>query len=110
MRYAAIYYGRKVRRISLFVIKFIDYLLLYLVAARQLYLFGQLFFLCLICWIIGAIIALSRRKWRHGTLKDRPKSAESLYPNHDRRENLILLTCIVILIAELYLIHLPLPV
>ncbi len=110
MRYAYIYYGRKIRRVSIFTLKFIDYLLLYLVAARQLYLFIQLFFLCLFCWLIGAGIACIRRKRQYGTIKDRPKSDAYLHPNHDQRENLILFTCISIFLAALYLISLPLPV
>lgn len=110
MPYAFIYYGRKIRRVSIFVLKFIDYLLLYLVGARQLYLFGQLFILCLLCWLIGSGIVLIRRKVQHGTIKDRPTAEDYLHPNHDRRENLILLTCFLIFITGLYLIHLPLPI
>lgn len=109
MRYKWIYYGRKSRRILLFSIKFIDFLLLYLVAGKQLYLTIILLALLIIFWIIGSVIALVRRKIKYGMIKDRPKSEDYLYPNHDRRENVILLVCTLLLILEIYLISLPLP-
>jgi hypothetical protein len=48
MNYSWIYYGRKVRRISLFSIKLVDFFLLYLAIGKQLYLSIQLILLVIL--------------------------------------------------------------
>lgn len=109
MNYNWVYYGRKVRRFLLFAIKFIDVFLLYLVIGRQTYLAIKIFILILILWIIGSAVALIRRKIKYGTINDRPKEDGYLHPIHDRRENIMLLVCVVLLIMQLYILSLPLP-
>ncbi|WP_270276133.1 hypothetical protein [Enterococcus casseliflavus] len=109
MNYNWVYYGRKVRRFLLFAIKFIDVFLLYLVIGRQTYLSIKIFLLILILWIIGSAVALIRRKIKYGTINDRPKEDGYLHPIHDRRENIMLLVCVVLLIMQLYILSLPLP-
>lgn len=109
MNYNWVYYGRKVRRFLLFAIKFIDVFLLYLVIGRQTYLAIKIFLLILILWIIGSAVALIRRKIQYGTINDRPKEDGYLHPIHDRRENIMLLVCVVLLIMQLYILSLPLP-
>lgn len=109
MNYNWIYYGRKVRRFLLFAIKFIDVFLLYLVIGRQTYLAIKIFLLILTLWIIGSAVALIRRKVKYGTINDRPKEDGYLHPIHDRRENIMLLVCVVLLIMQLYILSLPLP-
>lgn len=109
MSYRWIYYGRKVRRVALFTIKVIDFFLLYLALGKQIYLSFRLFILFILCWTIGAGVALARRKINQGDMKDRPKSEAFIHPNHDRRENLMLFACIVLLVVELYIISLPVP-
>ena len=109
MNYNWIYYGRKVRRFLLFAIKFIDVFLLYLVIGRQTYLAIKIFLLILTLWIIGSAVALIRRKVKYGTINDRPKEDGYLHPIHDRRENIMLLLCVVLLIMQLYILSLPLP-
>ena len=102
MSYSWIYYGRKVRRVALFSIKLIDFFLLYLAIGKQIYLSFGLFILFTLCWAVGSGVALIRRKVR-------PKSEAYLHPNHDRRENLMLFACIVLLVVELYIVSLPVP-
>jgi hypothetical protein len=109
MSYSWIYYGRKARRVALFSIKLIDFFLLYLAFGKQLYLSIKLFLLFTLCWGIGSGISLIRRKIKHGDIKDRPKSEAYLHPNHDRRENIMLLGCIGLLVAELAIVSLPVP-
>lgn len=109
MNYNWIYYGRKVRRFLLFAIKFIDVFLLYLVIGRQTYLAIKIFLLILTLWIIGSAVALIRRKVKYGTINDRPKEDGYLHPIHDRRENIMFLVCVVLLIMQLYILSLPLP-
>lgn len=107
--YNLVYYGRIIRRVLMFAIKFIDFYLLFFVAGRQLYLTYILLIIFIFLWIVGSAIALIRRKIKYGSFKDRVKSEEYLHPNHDRRENLILLTCVLLLILECYLLTLPIP-
>lgn len=109
MSYSWIYYGRKVRRVALFSIKLIDFFLLYLAIGKQIYLSFGLFILFTLRWAVGSGVALIRRKVRQDDIKDRPKSEAYLHPNHDRRENLMLFACIVLLVVELYIVSLPVP-
>ncbi|MFB8607921.1 hypothetical protein [Enterococcus casseliflavus] len=109
MNYNLIYYGRKVRRFLLFTIKFIDVFLLYLVIGRQMYLAIKIFLFIVLIWIIGATVVLIRRKILYGTINDRPKEDGYLHPIHDRRENIMLLVCVMLLIMQLYILSLPLP-
>lgn len=92
MNYNLIYYGRKARIFLLFTIKFID-----------------VFLFIVIIWIIGAAVVLIRRKILYGTINDRPKEDGYLHPIHDRRENIMLLVCVMLLIMQLYILSLPLP-
>lgn len=85
------------------------FFLLYLVIGRQTYLAIKIFLFVVLIWITGAAVVLIRRKILYGTINDRPKEDGYLHPIHDRRENIMLLVCVVLLIMQLYILSLPLP-
>lgn len=85
------------------------FFLLYLVIGRQTYLAIKIFLFVVLIWITGAAVVLIRRKILYGTINYRPKEDGYLHPIHDRRENIMLLVCVMLLIMQLYILSLPLP-